>query len=160
MKKYFMRFSSACSDNNVFNALMSILTVSAVCLAVMLCAAQVGLRIFPLRNYLTNADTLDGAVLAGTQPIINRGSVTLTLDDGTPSDDIRIIVNGNDVMAFDDFERAVEVSVQSVIEVRNLTDEPVTVSVNSVSDNLDAVLNNERAVVEKSAVLCRVLFND
>ncbi len=158
MKKYFMRFSSACSDENVFNALMSVLGIFAVCLAALVCAAQVGLKFTPLRNYLTNVDTLDGAVLAGTQPLINRGSVTLTLDDGKPSDDIEILINGDAVMPFDESVKSVEVSGQSVIEVRNLSGSAVTVSVGEVSDNLETVLNNECVTVDKSAVLCRVMF--
>ena len=158
MKKYFMRFSSACSDENVFNAIMSVLGVFAVCLAVLVCVAQVGLRVYPLRNYLTNVDTLDGAVLAGTQPIVDRGSVTLSLNDGKPSNEIEILINGDIVMPFDDETKTVEVSGQSVIEVRNLSGSAVTVSVGEVSDNLETVLNNECMTVDKSAVLCRVMF--
>ncbi len=158
MKKYFMRFSSACSDENVFNAVMSVLGIFAVCLAALVCAAQVGLKFLPLRNYLTNVDALDGAVLAGTQPIIDRGSVTLSLNDGKPSEDIEILVNGDVAMPFDEATKTVEVSVQSVIEVRNLSGSTVTVSVGEVSDNLEAVLNNECVTVDKSAVMCRVMF--
>ena len=121
-------------------------------------AVQLGMREPKTRNILTDIDILDGAILAGTDSILDVGHITLTINSGTPSDKIKILVNGEEIDVFNSDTKEIKITNQSVIEINNTGKSEVSIALKNISDNLTTVLNNEEITVKGTKILCRVIF--
>ncbi len=110
------------------------------------------------RSYLTNVDYLDGTVAVNSQYEAPVGYITVSLTQGEPCEDIKILVNGDEYSSFDQKQKVIQIKTQCVVEILNNTKNNVAVSVDSVSDNLTATLNNSGVIVKNICVLTRVIF--
>jgi hypothetical protein len=102
----------------------------------------------------------DGSILAGVQDIVDKGTVTVKLVDCKSPEKVKILVNGEEEKSFSDFSENIDIYNQSVIEIKNESGYPVTAVLDMVSENLNVILNNEKVVVDKISVLCRVIFKE
>lgn len=158
MKKYFMRFLNF--KENLYDSFMTFFGVFCICLVCCIACAQILLKIDSSRNMITSADILDGALLAGSDGLVDKGSITLSVVEGEPSDELLVLINGEEYGKILSEHMDIDITSQAVVEIRNMSKKAVTVELTSVSDNLEAVLNNERIEVDGIEVLCRVIFKN
>lgn len=154
-----MRFLNKKMNKDIYNKFMLFLGMFCIVLGISVLLSQIGLRIDATRNMLTSADILDGAIAAGVEGLTDTGTITLEITDGKPSEKILILINGNEEDSFTEAKKDIIITSQSVIEIKNTTKKLVKVKLSSVSENLDAVLNNEEIEVVGTKVLCRVIFS-
>ena len=152
-----MRFFNK-TNSDIYNHAMIFFGVFSIILATGVLFSQIGLRIDKTRNMLTSVDILDGTVAAGSDFIPDIGEITLKMVDGKPSENVSILVNGNEIEKFDSTSKTITITNQSVVEISNTSRLPVKIELASVSQNLDTVLNNEVVEVTGCKVLCRVIF--
>ncbi len=155
-----MRLFNFKFDDGFLNTFSVFFTTICICLFSLVCFSQLGLSFESTRQVFTNVDMSDGSILAGTQDILDKGSVTVTLHNCKSLDKVKIFVNGEEERFFSNPSENIDIYSQSVIEIKNETGDPVTVTLDSVSDNLNVILNNEKVVVDKISVLCRVIFKE
>lgn len=155
-----MRLFNFKLEDSFLNSFSVFFTTICICLFSLVCFSQLGLKFDSTRQVFTNVDMSDGSILAGTQDIVDKGWVRVKLTNCKSFDKVKILVNGDEEKAFSDFSESIDVYSQSVIEIKNETGYPVTAILDSVSDNLNVVLNNEEIVIDKISVLCRVIFKE
>ena len=155
-----MRLFNFIIDDNFLNTFSVFFTTICICLFSLVCFSQLGLSFRPTRQVFTNVDMSDGLALAGAQDILDKGSVTIRLSNCKYPDKVKILVNGEDEKYFSNACETIEIFSQSVIEIKNESGHPVTATLDSVSDNLNIILNNEEITVDKISVLCRVIFKE
>ena len=164
MKKFLVRISNILPEKNsensdsLYSSLMVILGTFLVFLLVVVSISQIGLLFVKSRQYLTNVDVLEGAISVGSQSYIDKGTLTMTLLSGKPSEKIEILVNGEVVDNFNEKIKTIDIMSQSVIEIKAPKDTPIEVELTNISDTLKTVLNNEKIYVKGIEVLCRVVF--
>ena len=134
------------------------LKTAAIVLSLVVVCTQIGLGTDKFRSYLTAIDIVDGTVAVNADYEPQIGTVKLVLTDGEPSENIKVLVNGEEYCNFDEREKVIEIKMQSVIEVLNDSQKNIAVTTDSFSDNITATLNNGNVVVEDIAVLSRVVF--
>lgn len=127
-------------------------------LAFVVLISQIFLSNDSFRAYLTNVDILDGTVPVNSEYEPQTGYVTLCMTDGQPSEDIKILVNGEIYDNFDEQKKKVEIKLQSVIEVLNNSPKKIAVTAEEFSENVTATLNNGNVTVENIGVITRVIF--
>lgn len=141
-----------------YDSIMSFVGIFCFCIVCCIVCAQVMIKLDFYKNTITSADLLDGAILAGNEMPESAGSVSLKLTQGTPSEDIIVLVNGEEYDKFTTLDMNITIKQQSVIEILNHSDKDIIVDMTGISDNLEAVLNNESVTVSDIAVICRVIF--
>ena len=129
-----------------------------ILLAVVVVISQIGLVIEGTRHYLTGVDILDGAVPASGGGVVKSGELTLSLDDGTTSDKISLLINGDEYTTFSQDKITIPITNQSVVEVVNNTKQKIKVSVADMSDNLTCTYMATDTTVDNISVICRVIF--
>lgn len=110
------------------------------------------------RSYLTNVEKLEGTVAVNSEYVAPVGYVTLVLNESKPDENIKILVNGDEYCVFDEKIKTIQIKTQSVIEIINNTKNNVAVSLDNISDNLTATLNNSNTDIENISVIARVVF--
>ena len=146
------------NSDSLYSSLMVILGTFLVFLLVVVSISQIGLLFVKSRQYLTNVDILEGAISVGSQSYIDKGTLTMTLLSGKPSEKIEILVNGEVIDNFNEKIKTIDIMSQSVIEIKAPKDTPIEVELTNISDTLKTVLNNEKIYVKGIEVLCRVVF--
>ncbi len=155
-----MRLFNFKIDDSFLNTFSVFFITICLCLFSLVCFSQLGLSLQSTRQVFTNVDMSDGSILAGVQDIVDKGTVTVKLVDCKSPEKVKILVNGEEEKSFSDFSENIDIYSQSVIEIKNESGYPVTAILDSVSDNLNVVLNNEKIEVDKISVLCRVIFKE
>lgn len=155
-----MRFLNFKVDDSFINTFSVFFTTICICLFSLVCFSQLGLSFKSTRQVFTNVDMSDGSILAGVQDIVDKGTVTVKLVDCKSPEKVKILVNGEEEKSFSDFSENIDIYSQSVIEIKNESGYPVTAVLDTVSDNLNVILNNEKVTVDKISVLCRVIFKE
>lgn len=114
------------------------LLLSAVFSVVVL--SQIGLFTKPFRSVFTNIDSYEGTKVFKDDA--ESGKITMTLADGTPGNNIEIMVNGEKVDVFDLKSKDLVLMGTSVVEIyaKDLEHDG-TVKVDYVSENLDDTTN-------------------
>ena len=150
--KYFVRF--------LIDKIKSAAAVKFIVatLAFVVLISQIFLSNDSFRAYLTNVDILDGTVPVNSEYEPQTGYVTLSMTDGQPSEDIKILINGEIYDNFDEQKKKVEIKLQSVIEVLNNSPKKIAVTAEEFSENVTATLNNGNVTVENIGVITRVIF--
>lgn len=123
-----------------------------------LITTQIGLVSDILRPYLSDIEVFEGHVINEVDSLIQEGTVTLELVDISRENNVKILINGNEVSAFR--ERSVDIKVKqdSVIEIdgsRLKTN--VTVRITSKSSNIISdIVGKEVAVQSNIKFLARI----
>ena len=109
--------------------IMLFITLSVVTLS------QIGLVIDETRDVFTDVGDLEGTEVPDDG--IVKGTLTLTMADGTPGNNFEILVNGEKVDVFDNRTKEIVMLETSVVEVHAFDLEmPVSVTVDKISSNL------------------------
>lgn len=83
-------------------------------------------------------------------------SIKLKMISGIPSDKIFVLLNGDEYDKFSSDEICIYVDRQSVIEIYNNENYPVSVEISEIGDNVDVLMNNGIVDVKNIGILCRV----
>lgn len=148
MKKKFMRFFS---DTNKINIYLSVFCIGLV---VTVLFSQLGLCISTMRDTLTVVDILEGKTSEYKDK--KQGFVTLKLTSGTPSENILIFLNGNEIDCFNSSTKTIHLVENAVIEI--YSKELIKINLSGYSDNIEPVLDNSNSDFSGMNVLCRVIF--
>lgn len=153
MKKYFMRFFDKENKSSGSNSILKNVCVLLLSVVIL---SQIGLVNEATRHYLTGVDILDGAIPANGN--MKNGEITLNLDKGKPSNEISILINGDEYSKFTEKTMVVTIKNQSVIEIVNNSKNKIEVSVAGISDNLTYTYKSTDTSVDKISLICRVIF--
>lgn len=98
--------------------------------------SQIGLVFPKTRGVFTNVVNIEGESISHDDTV-KKGTLTLTIADGTPSEDIEILINGEKEDVFDTQTKEITLYETSVVEVyaSNLS-ESACISIDGITNNL------------------------
>jgi len=136
--------------SNVFNSLLFVfITIMLI--------SQLALTTPNARFFLNTIDKDEGVSVSANQDSIRLGEITLRLNGVHPSDDIKILQNGEAISVFYDKEVKITVADNSVIEIDgSKTKQEFYVEILSVSDNIRLETVSQIRVNSNIAMIGRV----
>lgn len=135
---------------------MFLIAVSAVLFAVLV-LSQLCLKSAVTRDKLTGIEKFEKITYASSG-VIKKGTVTVRLTSGKPSENIEILFNGEKVAVLDGRIRRIDVECDGVVEVSNASGGKISVCVGE-TDGAELVMNNKPEIASGIKVLCIVKIN-
>lgn len=114
-----------------------ILFFAFVCVFIALVFVQGTLMNPSMRTFLVNDKRIDGRALAKEEYLYKEGQISIALLESENNQDLKLLVNGDEVAAFDENLVTLSVKDGDVIEVDgSLTESETEVEIISASDNV------------------------
>ena len=135
---------------------MFLIAVSAVLFAVLV-LSQLCLKSAVTRDKLTGIEKFEKITYASSG-VIKKGTITVRLTSGKPSENIEILFNGEKVAVLDGRSRRIDVECDGVVEVSNASGGKISVCVGE-TDGAELVMNNKPEIASGIKVLCIVKIN-
>ena len=154
--------SEKLNKTRIYDTVMISLTgLLAACLAIVV-VSQIMLKSETARVYLTNISKFEN--VSSVDVFGNNGEeeryVDLIVENCIEKDlkNVYLYVNGENKGCFTDLRKRVYVTGQSVIEIENKNNYPVSVYAEKFGDGVESVLNNSKAEIFSFGVITRVIL--
>ena len=134
-----------------------ILFTVCIIFLLLLVAAQIFLKNERTREIFTPIEKYEKISYASNEAF-KEGYVILKLESGKASDKTEIWFNGEKIDVFKSKKQKVVIECDGVIEVKNDSGGKITVSVDSVSKNIELLMNNKPEINAGIRVVCSVSF--
>ncbi len=132
------------------------LVVLGIALFSVVIASQIFLKNKATRAMFTEIEKYENITYESTEKI-KKGSVTVSLDSGKPSQDVEIWFNGEKVSLLDEKVKKIVVDCDGVVEIKNDSGLKISVSVKN-SDGVELPLCNKIEMSAGIKVLCMAIM--
>lgn len=155
------QFLNKLGNINLINAKTEKILVSILlCSLSFLVFSQIGLSNKATRTFFTDIDQYEGINVNNLESVFQQGYIALKLMDITPSDKIKILVNGYEAYDFNAETVKLKVRNNSLIEIDGTAEkDSFTVKIIDISDNISTdCLNKVISVRSNIEVLTRIFL--
>lgn len=123
---------------------------SFICIFMALIIVQAAMFNPSLSAFITKESNYDGRALQLEEYLYEEGDISIALCDGNCNEDIKVLVNGEEVAAFTDSVVDLKVKDMDVIEIDGSLVEGIEVEVVSASSNLSGAIEGKRILLDKN----------
>lgn len=141
--------------DKVFSSLFALFAVFLVTLLI----SQIFLKNSSTREMLTSIEKYENISYEANADI-PKGTVTVKLESGEPSEKIEIWFNGEKTDEMTEKKKTITVDCSGVIEIKNDSGNRISASVEDVSDNMEILMSNKPEIESGIKVLCSVSIRD
>lgn len=123
---------------------------SFVCIFMALIMVQAAMFNPTISAFLTKDSSFDGRALQLEEYLYDEGEISIALCDGNSNEDIKVLVNGEEVAAFTDNVVDLKVKDMDVIEIDGSLVEGAEVEVVSTNGNFTENYEGKRVLLNKN----------